>query len=122
MELTRKHIMDMVEFCKLKWGKSMYHKDFPRVRVYHSSNGKCGHFNYEKNILCVFISTHSNWVEVCDTVIHEYTHYLQDMEGMYETYMTKYYRSYDNHPYEITARNRGEKYKWECLKYIWRSE
>jgi len=125
MRIERKHIIKMLDYCKDKWGESVYHNDFPKLMVRKSvpkyDVNMFGHYNYLTNTICVYLSSHSSMVEICDTVIHEYTHYLQNMEEMYEKYMTKYYKKYSNHPYEITAFRRGEKYKWECLKYVWQS-
>lgn len=122
MNIERKHIVKMLEYCQKKWGKSDYHRTFPKLRVHKKSSKydvKFGEFNYETNTIYLYLSSHDSVVEMCDTIVHEYTHYLQNMDKMYDKYMTKYYKRYDNHPYEITAVNRGKKYKWECLKYIW---
>lgn len=123
MNISRGHIELMFEYCKSKWGKSAFHNDFPKLRVYKKSpkskvSIKYGQFNSITNTLTVYIGSHRSLIEICDTVIHEYTHYLQDVEGMYDKYLTKYYRTYDNHPYEITARNRGMRYKKECRKFV----
>lgn len=125
MRIERKYILKMLEYCKQKWGKSEYHNDFPKLMVRKKTpkneGDMYGCFNYQTNIICIYINSHSSMVDICDTVVHEYTHYLQNMEKMYEKYMTKYYKSYMNHPYEMTAFRRGEKYKWECLRYVWQS-
>lgn len=126
VKLTREHIVMMLDYCKEKWGMSAYQNSFPKLRVYTSNpmSGRelSGTYNPETNLICIYLNNHPSVLELCDTIIHEYTHYLQNIEGMYEKYMTVYYRTYDNHPYEITARNRGAKYKWECYEYILQNE
>lgn len=120
--IERKHIVKMLEYCQQKWGKSDYYRTFPKLRVHKKAPkykmNMYGCFNYETNTIFIYLSNHNSMIEMCDTVIHEYTHYLQNIDGMYNKYITKYYRTYDNHPYEITARNRGMRYKKECRKFV----
>jgi hypothetical protein len=49
----------------------------------------------------------------CSTVIHEYTHFQQDMNKYHE-----YRTSYENHPYEISSNNRSNRDKLEAKRFI----
>ena len=53
--------------------------------------------------------------DIIDTVIHEYTHYLQP--NFKEVYFGKDYDP-DNHPYEIEARAKAKKYRKKCFDII----
>lgn len=56
-------------------------------------------------------------IDLIDTVIHEYTHYLQpNFEKIYQNFSETY--EYKNNPLEIEAFENAKRYKNECFKYI----
>ena len=53
---------------------------------------------------------------VIQTVIHEYTHYLQPVKSKYSKLMDIY--GYDKHPMEVEAREMENEYYKDCWNYI----
>jgi Zn-dependent peptidase ImmA (M78 family) len=53
---------------------------------------------------------------VIQTVIHEYTHYLQPVKTKYHKLMDIY--GYDDHPMEIEARDMEQEHYKDCWNYI----
>ena len=123
--VSRKDVVKMMDFCINKWGMSRFHDSLPKLRVYSKppkdEPETFGYFNEDSNIIIVYIKPHKSMLDICDTIIHEYTHYLQDIIGMYGVYLYKYKRNYENHPYEVTAFNRGRRYRKQCLEYTLKS-
>ena len=99
----------MFEWCKNKFGESKFNPDF-KVKISRKEKDKYGCYIDDKDVIQINLKAHKTLIELCDTVIHEYTHYLQDM-AMYTTYFLKYNRNYDNHPYEISADNKAKKWR-----------
>ena len=52
------------------------------------------------------------------TFIHEYTHYMQNIEDMYDVYYEKYGHKYENHPYEIRARKVAARDVDICMRQL----
>jgi hypothetical protein len=117
--IKKKHIKWMFKWCKQKFGKSKFNPKF-EVKVSHKCKDKYGVYKDDKDIITIYLNTHKSLIELCDTVIHEYTHYLQNMY-MYDVYFFKYSRNYYNHPYEISANNKAAKYK-KVLRSDFRKE
>jgi hypothetical protein len=76
-----------------------------------------GAYNHEKNVIYIFLKNAKSLLDVCDTFIHEYTHYKQNIK-MYDSYFRKYSYNYDNHPYEKAANRKANNYKYECRRYV----
>lgn len=56
-------------------------------------------------------------IDLIDTVVHEYTHYLQpNFQEQYSQFSTEY--EYFNNPLEIEARENGKKYRRQCFNDI----
>lgn len=110
-----------LQYCIEKWGKSKYNKGFPRIRILSKKNPDniSGQYKPELNQINVYNCKNHNKTkpEICATIIHEYTHYLQCMHK-YNEYLDIHKLKYDNHPYEKTAQNRELKYKNECVSYV----
>lgn len=118
-EIERKHILIILDYCKEKWGKSKFVKKYPKISFRVKKNAKFYYGDYHSgiNVINVYLSRHKKILELCKTVIHEYTHYLQCM-NKYENYIIVAKKNYDNHPYEKTARYREKKFGKECKKYL----
>jgi len=101
----------MFDWCKSKFGESKFNNDFD-VKISRKEKGKYGCYIDDLDIIQINLNVHKSLIELCDTVIHEYTHYLQNMV-MYDKYFLKHNRNYNNHPYEISANNKAKKYRKE---------
>ena len=75
-----------------------------------------GMFNPKKNKLIVFHNNNDTVMEMVQTTIHEYTHYLQPIDKYYQ-YFNKM-AGYSNNPFEIEAFTNEKKYYKKCWKSI----
>jgi hypothetical protein len=119
-DVTRKEVLKALEFCALKFGTSRYNGGVPRIHFMSknkmASDSICkGYYKVDKNVIVIFKKAHNTCVDLLDTVIHEYTHYLQNLHRY--AVLSRSYNYYD-HPYEIEAWDTGLKYKWDCKDYI----
>ena len=117
-KITRREVALAVEFCINTLGVSKY-SPLPPNLVYivsikiNATDRGC--YDSETNRILVYRRKHRSVVDLADTVIHEYTHYLQDMEKYTE--LAKDF-SYREHPYEIEAIENAKKYRWECRRFM----
>jgi hypothetical protein len=125
MNYRGKHIHKMMEWCRVKWGRSKYQPDYPSLVIHREtikegdSDWDISGFYCEKsNTIHIYPKHHTSYLEMCDTIIHEYTHYLQNIDQMYMKYIDIYSYNYHNHPYEKVANKRAEKFKWECFNSV----
>jgi Zn-dependent peptidase ImmA (M78 family) len=119
-DITRTEVLKALEFCVLEFGISKYKKEIPRIHFMTKNKMASdpiakGYYEPTKNLIVIFKCAHNSCVDLFDTMVHEYTHYCQDMSE-YSRLCRSY--SYDNHPYEIEAWAKGEEYKWFCKDYV----
>ena len=101
-------------YCVAKKGTHKY-KPVPKVSIVHDMDDKFfGMFDCTKNTI-VINRAYSYTVKLfIQTLLHEYTHYLQNMS----TYIQLYKKvGYDKHPYEMESRE-NEKLYSEAFKQI----
>jgi hypothetical protein len=98
----------MFDWCKKKFGESKYNSPFS-IKISRKNNDVHGRYYDDLNFIQINIKQHKSFIDLCDTIIHEYTHYLQNM-SMYDHYFSKHSRNYDNHPYEISANKKARMY------------
>jgi len=117
-KVTRKEILLAIEYCTNTLGLSRYCTPVPSLVYITSSKIKAtdrGCYDDDNNRILVYRKKHRSVVDLADTIVHEYTHYLQDMEKYTE--LAQEY-SYDLHPYEIEAAENAKKYRWDCRRYM----
>jgi len=97
-------------WCKRKWGKSKFKKDYPKLRVYtkakgtyNSSRTSFGTYNYITNTINIHVCHHRSYLQLIDTVIHEYKHYLLD---------TKEYQKIEKILYKNFKHSKGYVYRY----------
>ena len=110
-----KHIIDEV-YPKVKehYGLSKYHGEFPKVKLHHNiyarltgeedAEGECSphaEFERESNTIWVYWPEAKSEQWVIESLLHEYTHYLQDGAEMKRLYDEGH--EYDTHPFELAA-------------------
>ena len=115
----RKVVAAALEWCKKKWGLSKFQDDFPKLRCYKKGDGGgyYGHYDDENNTIVIYVHPHPDVLTLVETVIHEYTHYKQNVEENYDKYAARY-SNYNDNPYEKTAINRSARWKERCFKDI----
>jgi hypothetical protein len=107
-------------WCRRKWGKSRYVKGRPGLRVLKRSRQDLyGWYNERINLITLRLDWHESPLDLVETVIHEYTHYLQDIAGRYDR-LAEAYKDlpYEAHPLEKQAYRRQAKWGAKCLAEI----
>ena len=105
-------------WCINNLKKSRFQEKTPKLIIRKNDDKLKGYYKHSKNIICIYLGNHKDKEDLCETVIHEWKHYQQNMIGMYNRYITKYKRNQKNHPYEITANKFAKKHTNNCKKWI----
>lgn len=104
-----------LEFCIKTFGvKSGL--DIPKIIIHRIPNKNMGEYDSTTNIIHIYKNSHKSFLEVMDTIIHEYTHYLQNMRA-YDIF-AKTGTPYKDNPYELEAFRMGSMFKKHCKKYV----
>lgn len=76
-----------------------------------------GQYDYMNNHIQIHYNVCGDVKNLIQTIIHEYTHYLQNLKK-YDKLIAKY--GYDNHPQEVEARGNEPLYSpcWKRIKTI----
>jgi Zn-dependent peptidase ImmA (M78 family) len=115
----------ILEWCIDNLGESKYHDSPPNLTIYikrtkdkyfKDNKHVLGYFDEDDNVIIVFAKNHKSFSSFIGTIIHEYTHYKQNIAGRYDKLLEK--SNYDNHPFEIEAREAEKKYLKECNTYL----
>ena len=118
---NRDLVVKALHWCKARWGLSEFHNDYPRLRILSkpSKQTLTGWYCEQKNLLTINLNTNDDDLEIIKTVIHEYTHYLQDLENLYDVLSYAYQnRPYREHPLEKQAYGRERRWGRTCLREI----
>ena len=68
----------MIDWCKQNMEHPKYHKYYTIVEVLYYKNQKRNGAYLPSNLtIKIFVNNHQNLEELIETIIHEYTHYLQ---------------------------------------------
>jgi hypothetical protein len=114
-----KFVNTVIDWCKENMEYPKHHKYYPTVEVKYYINKKIsGDYSSKSRVIRIFINNHKSIDELVNTIIHEYTHYLQMPRDTNQLEYTKYNKTkgYYNNPYEIDAREKAEFYTPKCIK------
>lgn len=90
-------------------------KPIPTVSIVNRGRSRrYGQYNHVENKIEIHHNVCGDVKMVIKTIIHEYSHYLQNMKTYYKLYKSV---GYDDHPYEIEA-NKNEILYSPCWKSI----
>lgn len=116
-EVTRKDILHMLDWCKNNLGKSKYFSIRKlKLRMDHHMN-YLGQFDISKNTIYLNPSRHKNKIELAETIIHEYVHFLQNPKE-YDKLFRYDYKDYYDHPHEREAETIALKLGRKCIKEL----
>ena len=96
---------EIMLWCGIVFGKSKYQDDYPMIIVKYELDKKYSYYGeYDPYYNTIFIYTKLNQttLQLTNTVIHEYIHYLQSPIWL-SRYINKYGRKVKKNPYEIAA-------------------
>jgi hypothetical protein len=117
--LTKENCQNIINkvYSKIKnhYGLSKFHTEFPEVKIHHNiyaritgiegMEGECdpdADFERETNTIWIYYPKAINEQWITETILHEYTHYLQDGKEFQRLYDEEGYE-YINHPFELEA-------------------
>jgi Zn-dependent peptidase ImmA (M78 family) len=114
----RKVVGEAIKWCEDNVGVKVSRQRTFKYRVLTLPDGYTpayGCYDYDKNTLYIFRNHADNIKMVVRTVLHEYTHFLQNLRS-YHTLLKKV--GYDNHPHEVEARSMEVFYSvcWKDIK------
>lgn len=108
-------------WCIDRYGASI-HNDLSTLEIrFRSKLEFYGEYDAEDNVIYLNPIKHKTLIDLVNTVIHEYTHFKQNIDGMYTKYYVKYGRTYENHPHEITAHRIADRDQREARLWVLRN-
>jgi hypothetical protein len=119
-DLKKRQVQDIVSYtaiwCMDNMGTYNRRRNPFKISVLPDETDCYGQFISSENRLVIFYNMCPNIRTLIQTIIHEYTHYLQPIRENYE----KLYRSfgYDNHPMEVEAREKELMYYKDAWKFV----
>lgn len=108
----------ILNWCRKNLGINRYRKTKPKVSVRinfpkdETERFIKGAYYAEENRIIVYHINVDSIEMLVQTIIHEYTHYLQSDKKYWDYFKTHYYSS---HPYERQAERNELKYTDQCL-------
>jgi len=119
--MTKKEINRVVYltvwYCRHVLGENR-RRPIPKVKVgiNKNDNGYYGEYCPVDNEIRVFTDEVRTLGTLTSVIIHEYTHYLQPIASKYYKLLKEH--GYDNHPFEIEARNNERVHNRRALHYL----
>lgn len=116
-EITRKEILQILDWCKENLGRSKYFSIRKLKLRIHKDIHYLGQFDISKNIMYINPTRHKNRIELAETVIHEYVHFLQNPKE-YDRLYRHDFKDYYDHPHEREAEMIALKLGKKCIKEL----
>lgn len=117
---SRKYVNKILDWCVKTYGKSRHNREFPEIQyrrgIYMNEDPKTMAF-YDDQDGVIFINKddHHSLRTLVNSVIHEYTHYKQNMKH-YD--ILSQYLPYKKNPLEIEANMIARRDTKKCLREI----
>jgi hypothetical protein len=112
------HVKRVYEWCKKKYGRSKYNGRYPDIvfkKADYYTGDDWGYYDELEQIIFISKDKHKTLDELVHTIIHEYTHYKQNM--YHYRILDIYMNCYDN-PMEKEADEVADRDLKECLEYL----
>jgi len=91
------------------YGQSNWTEFLPDLVLYYDPSYGCmGEFDDSTEEVSINIAKCRTMRQAIQTMIHEYTHYMQPRNGWYDRHF-KNGHTYDSHPYEVDANEVAER-------------
>ena len=117
----RKFVLAVLHWCSENLGTIKHGYD---LKIHYFQNKKySGLFLSWNNQIILYVYDDLELIELVDTVIHEYTHYLQLVKKAnvidYDMKIVKI--GYWYNPYEVEARRLAKQHRKDCLDWVIRN-
>jgi hypothetical protein len=113
-----KYVQLVINWCMKNIGNK---KLYPKIIVrYNVVKKKQGHFSFIDNSVVIYVNTHQSVLDLTNTVIHEFVHYIQiPSQKMMKQYNRELQEiGYENHPMETEARMIAHKFDEKCMTEV----
>ena len=113
------YVKAVVYWCVQNFGIPSGNKKSPGVLIKYVKHTKyLGTYCSANKIIQVYLPGHENLIQLTNTVIHEYDHYLTIKNSKDQMNYNKLLVEigYDNHPLEISGRVTAKTYELICFK------
>jgi hypothetical protein len=122
IKITKSHATKILHWCLNTYGKSKFNKEFPELEFKNPdyyTEGCMAYYDEIDSVIFVDKTQHQNLYELANSIIHEYTHYKQNMRH-YQ--ILALYLSDVKNPMEIEANRIAKKDSKKCLKEVFNIE
>jgi len=120
-KVNRSAALKIYQWCKKKYGRSKYNGRYPDVKFRkgdYTTEDVWGLYDCEENYIYVNSSSVITLEDLVVTMIHEYTHYKQNMRVDWVV-LCKYFDSTTfDHPLEKEAEETAQRDRVSCLKEV----
>lgn len=113
------YVKAVVYWCVQNLGVFSGNKKIPNVLIKYVKQEKLlGVYCPVNKVIIIYIHAHQNLLQLTNTVIHEYDHFMRIRNVKDQKHYTKLLNEigYDQHPLEIYARQTADKYEIQCFK------
>jgi len=117
-KLTKRHALKIFDWCIEKYGKSKYNRELPEIEFKNGdyyTEGCMAFYDEIESTIFIDKSMHHDLYELASSIIHEYTHYKQNMRH-YQ--ILSLYLPDSKHPMEIEAYKIANKDAKKCVKEL----
>lgn len=115
---TKKHVNQIFNWCINTYGKSKFNKDIPIIEFKKSdyyTEGCMAFYDEIEGTIFISKDKNDNLQELANSIIHEYTHYKQNMKH-YQ--VLSLYLTDQKNPMEIEANKIAKRDVKKCLKEV----
>jgi hypothetical protein len=120
MKLHRSHAVKVLEWCKRHYGRSNYNGGYPTIsytKPDYMLEDLAGYYCEQENHIYINCCLCCTLDELVETVIHEYTHYKQNM--YHYQIVARYVKRQDN-PFEHEADKIAKRDRQKCIEEMHR--
>ena len=122
IKITRGQATKILDWCLKTYGKSKFNKEFPYLEFRkpdYYTEGCMAYYDEIDSVIFVDKTQHQTLYELANSIIHEYTHYKQNMRH-YQ--ILALYLPDEKNPMEIEAHRIAKKDTKKCLKEVFNIE
>lgn len=116
--ISKKSARLTLDWCINRYGVSIHNDVLTLDIKFRSKLEFYGEYDADDNTIYLNPVKHKTLAEWVNTIIHEYTHFRQNIDGMYTKYYVKYGRTYENHPHEVTAHRVADRDQREARLWV----
>ena len=114
-KVNRHHALKVMDWCRIKYGRSKYNGRYPGLefKIDRECLERYGYYDDIENVIVINSVTNTDVFTLINTVIEEWTHYMQS-QSEYSKLDEKYY--YHEHPMELEAERIAKRDYKKCYK------